>query len=65
MKTLYDAVADALYIRFADRPVIDSEEVKPGIVLDFDENGRVVAIEIVDASRHLASGVDLPALSAA
>ena len=65
MKTHYDAEADALYLRFADAPVIESEEVRPGIVFDFDAEGRIVAVEILDASEHLASGTDLRALTAA
>ena len=65
MKTHYDAEADALYLRFTDGPVIESEEVRPGIVFDFDADGRIVAVEILDASEHLARGADLTALSAA
>jgi uncharacterized protein YuzE len=65
MKTTYDKEIDALYVRFADAPVIESEEVRPGIVFDFDAEGRIVAIEILDASEHLASGADLRTLTAA
>lgn len=65
MKTHYDAEADALYLRFAETPVRESEEVRPGIVFDFDAEGRIVAVEILDASEHLATGVDLHALVAA
>ena len=65
MKTTYDKEIDALYVRFADAPVSESEEVRPGIVFDFDAEGRIVAIEILDASEHLASGADLRTLTAA
>jgi uncharacterized protein YuzE len=65
MKTRYDPEVDALYIRFADDKVVESEEVRPGVVLDFDAEGRIVGMEILDASEHLASGADLKALSAA
>ncbi len=65
MKASYDPEADALYVRFADAPVIESEEVRPGFVLDYDAQGRIVAVEILDASEHLASGTDLRSLSAA
>ena len=65
MRTHYDADADALYVRFAETPVSESEEVRPGIVLDFDAEGRIVAVEILDASEHLAKGTDLATLSAA
>ena len=65
MKARYDAEADALYLRFADAAVIESEEVRPGVVLDYDDQGRIVAVEILDASEHLARGADLQRLSAA
>ncbi|WP_332685989.1 DUF2283 domain-containing protein [Bosea sp. (in: a-proteobacteria)] len=65
MKTHYDAETDALYLRFAEAPVSESEEVRPGIVFDFDADGRIVAVEILDASEHLASGADLTKLVAA
>ena len=59
MKTLYDAEADALYVRFADASIVESEEVAAGVVLDFDAEGRIVAIELLDASKHLAAGAQL------
>jgi len=49
----------------ADTSVSESEEVRPGIILDFDAEGRVVAIEILDTKAHLSAGVDLARLSAA
>ena len=60
MKTIYDADADALYVRFADASVVESEEVADGVVLDFDVEGRIVAIELLDATKHLAAGAQLP-----
>lgn len=65
MRTHYDPESDALYLRFAETSVTDSEEVRPGIVFDFDEQGRIVAVEILDASEHLVQGIDLAALNAA
>ena len=60
MKTIYDPEADALYVRFADTPVVESEEVADGVVLDFDADGRIVAFEVLDARKHLAAGAKLP-----
>jgi len=60
MKTIYDAESDALYVRFADASVFESEEVADGVVLDFDADGRIVAIELLDASKHVASGATFP-----
>jgi uncharacterized protein YuzE len=57
MKATYDAEADALYMRFSETPVVESEEVSNGVVLDFDAEGRIVAIELLDASKHLAAGI--------
>ena len=52
-------------MRLAEAPIVDSEEVRPGIVLDFDVDGRVVAIEILDVSEHVAKGADFAHLTAA
>lgn len=40
---------DMLYIRLVDGLNTDSEEVAPGVVLDFDEHDRVIGVEIEDA----------------
>lgn len=60
MKTTYDAEADALYVRFADSPVIESEEVADGVILDFDADGKIVGFEFLDARKHIAAGAELP-----
>ena len=60
MKTIYDSESDALYVRFAEAPVVESEEVADGVVLDFDAEGRIVAIELLDASKHIAAGAKFP-----
>ena len=54
MKTIYDNEADALYVRFADQAVAVSEEVRPGLIIDFDGQGRIVAFELLDARTQLA-----------
>ncbi|KJS70059.1 MAG: DUF2283 domain-containing protein [Serpentinimonas sp.] len=50
MKIEYDPQADAMYIRLRAGSVAESEEVRPGLVLDFDEQGRVLGIEMLDVS---------------
>jgi uncharacterized protein YuzE len=60
MKTLYDPKADALYVRFADASIADSEEVADGVILDFDDKGKLVAIEVLEASKHVAAGATFP-----
>ncbi len=49
----YDPEVDALYVRFGSTAVVDSEELRPGIVIDLDANGRIVALEILDARKNL------------
>lgn len=49
----YDQASDMLYIELAHTVSTESEEVAPGIVLDFDEKNNVVGIEIEDASTFI------------
>ena len=51
MKLSYDQATDSLYIHLADRPSVDSDEVSDGVVLDFDENGALVGIDVQHASQ--------------
>ncbi|MDD2536340.1 MAG: DUF2283 domain-containing protein [Macromonas bipunctata] len=48
MKFEYDPQADALYIRMASGKVAETEEVRPGLMLDYDENGKILGIEMLD-----------------
>ena len=52
MKIEYDQQADAMYIRLRAGTVTESDEVRPGVVLDFDSNGRVLGIEMIDVSER-------------
>ena len=52
MKIHFDEKADALYLRLDDAPVIESQEVSAGIVLDFDDRHQVVAIEVLDVKKR-------------
>lgn len=49
----YDPATDMLYIRLREGVSTESEEVAPGIVLDFDAENRVIGIEIEDASKFM------------
>jgi len=53
MKVQHDQKTDVLYIELVDRASMESEEVVPGIVLDFDENNHVIGIEIEVASQSI------------
>ena len=52
MKIEYDQQADAMYIRLKAGAVAESEEVRPGVVLDFDAEGKVLGIEMLDVSER-------------
>jgi uncharacterized protein YuzE len=54
MKVWYDRGADALYIRLNDAPIVESEEVRPGVVLDFDDSDRVVGVEVMHAGKVMS-----------
>jgi len=53
MKLDYYPDTDSLYIDFSSRPSVDSQEVSPGVVLDYDAEGTLVGIDIDHASRKL------------
>ena len=53
MKVRFDENADALYLRLDDSRIVESEEVQPGIVLDFDERNQVVGIEILQVKERV------------
>jgi len=53
MKMQYDEKADALYLRLDDSKVVDSQEVRPGIVLDYNSENQVVGIEVLQLKRRV------------
>ena len=55
MKLKVDPQADALYLRLDDSRIIDSEEVAPGVVLDYNEQNQVVGVEILGISKRAPS----------
>jgi uncharacterized protein YuzE len=52
MKLKIDKANDALYLRLDETAIIESEEVQPGVILDFDKDGRVVGFEILTLSKR-------------
>ena len=52
MKFHYDKKLDALSIRFNDLPYAESDEVKDGVIFDYDRQNRIIGIEILDASKR-------------
>src|SRR5881398_1236812 len=54
MKATYDARTDTLSIIFkADAAIAESDEDKPGVILDYDQDGNLVSLEILDASQRV------------
>jgi uncharacterized protein YuzE len=53
VRVRFDEQADALYVRLDESPVVESEEVRPGVVLDLDERGEIVGIEILRVGQRL------------
>lgn len=57
LKLEYDPEANAAYIRFSSEAVQESEEVSAGIVLDYDAEGHIVGMEVLDAREHLPAAM--------
>jgi uncharacterized protein YuzE len=55
MKIKFDQEVDILVLRFSEKKILESDEVKPGVILDFDKEGNIVKIEILDASKRMAA----------
>ncbi len=53
MKITYDPEVDILRIILSDLPIEDSDEEKLGVILDYDENGNIIGLEILDASKRI------------
>ena len=46
MKLTINGEADALHVQLVDAPVVESEEVAPGVIVDYDEADQVVGIDV-------------------
>ena len=54
MKVIYDPSTDTLSIILRDEHVAESDELREGLILDYDRNGRIVSIELLDASENVS-----------
>ncbi len=61
MRIKVDKESDALYFRLDESRIIESEEVRPGVILDYDENERVVGVEFLGISAR-ASDMELSSI---
>ena len=53
MKVTYDSEVDVLRVLFSDAHIKESDEDKPGVILDYDDAGNVVGLEILNASQRV------------
>lgn len=56
MKINYHKKEDALYLRFNDASVAESDEVREGVILDYDRNGKIVGMEVLDVAKRFPRG---------
>jgi len=54
MKAVYDQETDTLTMRLSNAQIAESDEEKPGIIIDYDSQGNMVGLEILDASRRVS-----------
>ena len=52
MRIILDKDSDALYFRLDESRIVDSEEIKPGVIVDYDANDLVVGVEFLHISRR-------------
>lgn len=57
MKVVYDPETDTLDMIFREGPVAESDEDKPGIILDYDAKGNIISIELLEASKKLSQPI--------
>ena len=55
MKVTYDPQVDVLRILLSNAPIEESDEDKPGVILDYDKDGNIVGLEILDASKRVTN----------
>jgi uncharacterized protein YuzE len=53
MKVTYDSEVDVLRVLFSDARIQETDEDKPGVILDYDAEGNVVGLEILNASQRV------------
>ncbi|HEY4925944.1 MAG TPA: DUF2283 domain-containing protein [Roseiarcus sp.] len=55
MKVKYDSEVDAVFLRLTDADILESEEMQPGVIVDFDANGKIVALEFLNATERFSA----------
>ena len=57
MKVRYDKNLDILYLSFSDEKIYESDEEKKGIIFDYSNDGKIVGIELLNASKQMTNPV--------
>ena len=52
MKIEFDPEVDALYVQLAEGDIETTEEIKPGVMLDYDDNGNILGLEVLNVSKR-------------
>jgi uncharacterized protein YuzE len=55
MKVIYDPEVGVLRVFFSSAPIEESDEDKPGVIIDYDTEGNLIGLEILDASTRMES----------
>ncbi|MEH2179608.1 DUF2283 domain-containing protein [Nostoc sp.] len=62
MQAKYDTEQDILRIRWSDAPIEESDEEQSGFILDYDQQGNVIGVEILNASHKISQWQQLTSL---
>jgi len=55
MRLTVDTENDALYLKLDESKIVESEEIQPGVILDYDANNMVIGIELLNLSRRVVT----------
>ena len=59
MKVIYDPASDTLDLIFREGKIAESDEDKPGMILDYDDQGNIISIELLEASKKLSAPIGI------
>jgi uncharacterized protein YuzE len=54
MKVIFDPETDTLSLIFREDKIIESDEIREGIIIDYNKDGKIVSMEILDASEQIS-----------
>ena len=61
MKILYDNETDSIYVKFSDDVILESEEVKQDVVVDYNSNDEIVSVEVLNVKSN-PHEIDIPTI---